>query len=87
MQLSTQDRGKLEAAQRVINRLLEADERARTPRLSRGPDGRHLDAQGVADLYEAFDNGLTPYQAAIRFVISPRAASLRYAQWKAGKAQ
>lgn len=89
--LSASDITKLKAARDVIDRVLtQAAIQAALPQadeLSRGPDGRHLDDEGVKKLYRCFAAGMTPYGAHIQFGISYRAASLRYESWKREQAQ
>jgi hypothetical protein len=85
MNLSQTDVAKLKAAVAVIERILSQADQPLTGTLSRGPDGRHLDAKGVEDLHAAFASGMSAYQAHKHFKIAYRAASLRYAAWEASK--
>ena len=84
MKLTPSQRAKLQAAQAVIQELLDQDDQGHAPEaLERGPDGRHLSAKGQAQLYSAFDAGLTAYQAHKKYNIAYRAARLRYDVWRA----
>lgn len=83
--LSQADIAKLKAALPVIEKLISENNLPQTATLSRGPDGRHLDAKGVEDLHAAFESGMNPYQASKHFGLAYRAASLRYAAWKDSK--
>jgi hypothetical protein len=49
--------------------------------LSRGPDGVHLDAQGITDLNRFFDGGGTAYGAAKQFGLSYGGSRARYDQY------
>lgn len=80
MNLSPTDRAKLAAALPVLERLL-AETAGPSVKLSRGPDGRHLDQQGIDDLHAAFQAGMTPYAASKHFGIAYRAARLRHDAW------
>jgi hypothetical protein len=84
-QLSQADIAKLKAVLPVIEKLLAEADLPQGGALSRGPDGRHLDAKGVEDLHAAFEGGMNPYQASKHFGLAYRAASLRYTAWKASK--
>lgn len=85
IQLSQADIAKLNAAVAVIQRLTSETSLPQGGTLSRGPDGRHLDAKGVEDLHAAFESGMNPYQASKHFGLAYRAASLRYTAWKDSK--
>lgn len=83
--LSQADIAKLKAALPVIEKLISENNLPQTATLSRGPDGRHLDAKGVEDLHAAFESGMNPYQASKHFGLAYRAASLRYSAWRDSK--
>lgn len=85
IQLSQAEVAKLKAALPVIEKLISDNSMPQAATLSRGPDGRHLDAKGVEDLHAAFERGMNPYQASKHFGLAYRAASLRYTAWKASK--
>jgi len=50
--------------------------------ISRGPDGRHLDAEGVAALYKFFEDGGTAYGASKTFGLSYGGARERFVKWR-----
>lgn len=84
-ELSQSDIAKLKAALPIIEKLVAESTVPSGGTLSRGPDGRHLDAKGVEDLHAAFESGMNPYQASKHFGLAYRAASLRYTAWKDSK--
>jgi hypothetical protein len=53
-----------------------------TTPISRGPDGRHLDADGVATLNKFFEEGGTAYGATKKFGLSYGGARERFVKWR-----
>ena len=82
--ISVKELANLRTAHAALGRFLKMVDEANIVApvsLSRGPDGIHLDEEGVSALYSYFDQGGTAYGAKKKFGIAYRAAKLRYDMW------